>query len=608
MSEIELMSLRRKNFIVIITTLITLVVILFVVSQFIILRQFKQQQEDVVYANIERARYAVNQHLESLSSISSDWAYWDDTYQFVSDTNPTYISLNLTDSTLENLQLDFMIFVNAQGKVVYSVSRENDELVSQLVAQPKLMQSLLEVPTQENVNTGIVVLGQQPTAVASRDILNSQMNTSPAGVIIMGRMFSTAIMTEIGRQTQMMTMLTALDTPQPTSDFTFAKSQLTLPDAPAISFILKDQTALGYTLINDIQNQPVAMLQVRTLNRIYQAGKQAVLYILVALLVSGLVFGTVIIWLIERLIISRLAYMDRRIYEIGNTNDLSARITMSGNDELSRFAATINDFFAKREQSQEQQLKELNITLTRLNAELSEKITDLRENQKYKDRFFAHASHEFRTPLSIMRTRLYLARRKPEQWEGHLDALEDTLEHLINIIEDIFDLTRLSDHKMTLNLQPVELKTFIEMMIKLDVNRSEKQPQRICHEFTHEALPVMLDHANFARAYEKAMKYMTDFSPPDAEIWVTLNQHMMANKAYVALTMASRGLHIHDADIPDMFSPFFQVSEGTIRNTGLNLAIARQIVHLHSGTLSAQNDTPKGSGFVFNLPLVSHPK
>lgn len=599
------MSLRRKNFIAIIATLITLVVILFVISQSIILRQFNQQQEETITINIDRARYAVNQQLDNLSAISNDWAYWDDTYQFVQDVNPTYINLNMADSTLQNLQLDFMIFVNQAGEVVYTKSLNREAEVTELTAQAEVMKTLLEMPTSGHVNRGLIKISQEIALVASRSILASTLTGSPAGVLVIGRFIDHNIISQISQQTQLTVSITPLDMQHPTADYRFAINELTSATPPAIVYRLRNQSAVGYALLKDVTDQPLAILQIQARNRIYQAGQQAVFYVLIALLISGVVFGGLVLWLVDRMVISRLAYIDRRIFEIGNTNDLSARLTVTGNDELARLATTINEFFAKREQSQEQQLKELNATLTHLNAELSEKITDLRENQKYKDRFFAHTSHEFRTPLSIMRTRLYLARRKPEQWESHINALEDTLEHLINIIEDIFDLTRLSDHKMTLNLQPVDLKIFTEMMIKLESNRLQQPSQRICHDFTPEALPVMLDHANFARAYEKGMKYMTDFSLPEAEIWVTLKQQVVDHKPHVILTMSSQGLHIGDAEMPDMFSPFFQVSEGTIRNTGLNLAIARQIVQLHGGTLTAQNDPAKGGSFIFNLPLIT---
>jgi len=117
------MSLRRKNFIAIIATLIALVIVLFGVSQFIILRQFDEQQQDAVHSNMDRALNALDSELDHLSSITSDWAYWDDTYTFAQDHNQAYIDSNLTSDTLDNLSLDFMLFVNNHGQTIYLKTR-----------------------------------------------------------------------------------------------------------------------------------------------------------------------------------------------------------------------------------------------------------------------------------------------------------------------------------------------------------------------------------------------------------------------------------------------------------------------------------------------------
>src|SRR6185436_19609582 len=121
------MSLRRKNLIAIVSTLIGLLLVLFGVSQFIILRQFDEQQQDAVRLNMDRAMIALDGELDNLSSITSDWAYWDDTYQFVQNHNQTYLDSKLTDDTLENLDLDFMLFADHQGQTIYLKMRQEDE-------------------------------------------------------------------------------------------------------------------------------------------------------------------------------------------------------------------------------------------------------------------------------------------------------------------------------------------------------------------------------------------------------------------------------------------------------------------------------------------------
>ena len=604
------MSLRRKNFIAIIATLIALVIVLFGVSQFIILRQFDEQQQDAVHSNMDRALNALDSELDHLSSITSDWAYWDDTYTFAQDHNQAYIDSNLTSDTLDNLSLDFMLFVNNHGQTIYLKTRTKLDITPRSISntldvQPDILHALLTLPEPLHVNRGIILVSQMPALVASRAILESSKIGTPRGMLIIGRYLNEATIAEMSQQTQLTLKFNLYDSQQSDTDFASAKAIFAASPATSLIYRSKDQMAQGYSLVKDILDRPTLILQIQNRNRIYQAGQQAVFYILVMLLVAGLVFGIVIISLSERIVISRLAYMDRRIAEISGSNDLSARIPMSGNDEVARLAATINDSLSKREQSQEECFKELNTALTHANDELQEKIEDLKANQKYKDRFFNHASHEFRTPIAIMRNRLYLARKKPEQWEAHIDSLEDTLSRLINVIDDIFDMTKLQDHNLTLNKQPIDLKSFMPMVLEGLSSKFKAVDMKLQHQFTSDDLPVTIDFIHLGRACFKLINFMLDLSQPNSELVVTLQKLTVAGKSVAAIEISSQSLQFKTDEISQMFSPFYQVSEGNVQNTGLNLAIAQQIINVHEGTLSASNDPVKGAKFQIILPIDS---
>nr|MBA3867673.1 hypothetical protein [Anaerolineae bacterium] len=308
------MSLRRKNFIAILSTLIGLVLVLFVISQFIILRQFDEQQKETIQSDVARTVNVFTQQVDNLASISSDWAYWDATYQFVQDGNRDYIAANLYDDTLSNLRLDFMLFINSKGENFYLklLNRSDDALdiaTTTLKIQPGDMKMLLSMSNARQVNKGIIYVGSHPTVIASRSILNSGMSGKPQGVLIIGRYLNQVRLNQISEQTRLKVNISSWALAQTPMDFVQAKTALTTSADNTYFYNQSDRMAHGYTVINDINNQPLLILQVQTQNSIYQAGQQAVLYILVMLLIAGLVFGFVIIWLVERIVISRLAYM-----------------------------------------------------------------------------------------------------------------------------------------------------------------------------------------------------------------------------------------------------------------------------------------------------------
>src|SRR5262249_20253937 len=140
------------NFIAIISTLIGLVLVLFVVSQFIILRQFDDQQQKTIQSDVGRAVNALTQQLDNLASISSDWAYWNATYQFIQDGNQAYIDANLYDESVTNLHLDFMLFINSQGRSFYlKLVNQSDDVfdvsTGSLKIQPDDLKSLVVMST-----------------------------------------------------------------------------------------------------------------------------------------------------------------------------------------------------------------------------------------------------------------------------------------------------------------------------------------------------------------------------------------------------------------------------------------------------------------------------
>jgi signal transduction histidine kinase len=436
--------------------------------------------------------------------------------------------------------------------------------------------------------------------------LTSQLTGPSQGVLIIGRYLDEREIANIGEQTQLSVNLLPLNASSESPDFIKAQSALTAPDAPSIIYVRKNQTAQGYTLLKDYAGQSMFILQIETPSNIYQAGDKSVLYFLIAMLFSGTVFGVFILWWIENRVLARLAFLDRRIIEIGNSDDLSARIAVTGDDELARLAMTINDSLAKREQSQEQKLLDLNTALKQANATLQEKIDALRLTQKYKDRFFSHASHEFRTPLAIMGTRIYLAKKKPEQWETHIQVLEETQQRLLSVVDDVFDMTKLQDNNLTLNLQKMDLKTFMPLILEDLAPRFKDSNTRLSQDFTADDLPVKIDVIYFGRACEKLIGFMLDFSGPNTEIVINLEKIKMGDKSVACLEMCSTAFHFPEEEMAEMFSPFYQVSEGKFHTTGLNLAIAKQIIDVHQSTLIAHTEAEivKGGCFQIIMPIV----
>src|SRR5687768_2090293 len=113
------MTLRTKTLIIIGVTLVGLIVLLYLISQTILLGSYAQLEEQGVRQNVERVQAALLDKLATLNRTAGDWAPWDDTYAFVEDQNEQYIENNLPGSTLPNLKLNFMLFINTSDQLVF---------------------------------------------------------------------------------------------------------------------------------------------------------------------------------------------------------------------------------------------------------------------------------------------------------------------------------------------------------------------------------------------------------------------------------------------------------------------------------------------------------
>lgn len=113
------MTLRTKTLAVIGATLVLMVLIIYSITGTILLGGDKKLEQQNILQNIDQVIKMLDDELAQLKSVVGDWAPWDDTYQFVQDTNQDYINNNRMDSTVANLRTNFLIYINTDDKVTY---------------------------------------------------------------------------------------------------------------------------------------------------------------------------------------------------------------------------------------------------------------------------------------------------------------------------------------------------------------------------------------------------------------------------------------------------------------------------------------------------------
>jgi two-component system, sensor histidine kinase and response regulator len=352
------MKLRWKVPLIIGATFICAILLLYFAWQKILLDVFLQTETQEVEDHLARVNSALYREIEGIDTSCSDWANWDDSYNFIQGKKPDYVPANLTPNAFATLNLDIVVFADNQGKIFYARSYNraqetlvplSPELASYLLNEDKLLQ-----PGNEVING--VCAEPTPILFASRPILDSNAKGPAQGRIFFGRYLSEQ---ELGPMADLLLLKLSLITlpevrghKQLESIF----SPLSQGQYAVVQPVGKNEIN-GYILEKDFENHPAFIFKITTPRQIYARARIAQLSSLMALVIFGvlsLLLGT---WFLRRVLLSRLADLGSTLREIASRKSASARVSVAGKDELANLGRDINTMLAALEHSEMERLK-----------------------------------------------------------------------------------------------------------------------------------------------------------------------------------------------------------------------------------------------------------
>ncbi|NNG25586.1 hybrid sensor histidine kinase/response regulator [Telluria aromaticivorans] len=225
-----------------------------------------------------------------------------------------------------------------------------------------------------------------------------------------------------------------------------------------------------------------------------------------------------------------------------------------------------------------------------------------------KDEFLATLSHELRNPLAPMRSALEVLKlkfaREPES-DRLLAVFERQLHHLTHLVDDLMEVSRITQDKMELRRETVELSALARAAVCDTAGMMDGARHRL--DLDLPATPVMVD-ADPTRINQVIVNLLTNAAKytPDGGA-IALSLHVDAGAAVLAVRDSGIGLPVHAlATVFDMFSQLEPALERSKGGLGIGLALVRGIVELHGGEISAHSEGEgQGSCFTVRLPLVA---
>jgi len=349
------MKLREKTLILIGITVACSIIVMYIASNVILVGGFQTLEEQNTLQNIQLATNALSSEISDLNKTINDWAVWDDTYTFMKNHNSEYIRSNIVNSTFEGLKLNLILYIDNSGNIVYGkefdIQTGKEKPISKSMNEYISKNSIL-LNSQEGVR-GVVMLPEGPLIIVSHPILTSNGNGPSKGTLIMGRYLNNVEIQHISNEIQSSLTLISYNDSNRAADFENARQYMS-QTSPFFVKPINNSYIAGYALINDINGKPAFILKTEKSRGFYKEYQNTLSYFISFLLIMGCVLAITILVYLDRSILFRLSRFSRDITNIGKKGDLSARILVAGEDELSSLAMSINSMLSRIETSQDQ--------------------------------------------------------------------------------------------------------------------------------------------------------------------------------------------------------------------------------------------------------------
>lgn len=234
----------------------------------------------------------------------------------------------------------------------------------------------------------------------------------------------------------------------------------------------------------------------------------------------------------------------------------------------------------------------------------------LKELDDLKDEFVSVASHELRTPMTAIKSYLWLALNKPTQklgpqMEKYLDISYKSTERLIRLVNDMLTISRIERNKIELQKEYIDLYEIVKQVYdELKIKADE-------HTITFQIIPdkagfmVNADKEKIREVIQNIVGNALKFTPENGTITMSLEK----NKDEVILRISDTGPGIPDSEIPNLFKKFSKIEysyshQPNQPGSGLGLYISKLIIALHGGKIGVESKLGVGTTFFIHLHIV----
>ena len=258
------------------------------------------------------------------------------------------------------------------------------------------------------------------------------------------------------------------------------------------------------------------------------------------------------------------------------------------------------------EEALQKERESLQVRVDERTSLLAKANEDLMRSMKFKDAFFDSIRHEFRTPIHAISgyTDLLFAKRENlnEKQINYLERIRESADHLLGVINNILDTTRIQAGM--LDIQPVvlSLNEICKNSLAYVEGDAIRKGVTIVPVNCDEKVNINADPQRFKQVLINLLENSVKYTPEGGAMGINMDH----TDQEVCLTVWDTGIGIPDADINNIFEPFYRSENRNVQDvegTGLGLSLAKQLIEAHDWKLTVDSELGKGSRFTIHIPM-----
>jgi len=255
------------------------------------------------------------------------------------------------------------------------------------------------------------------------------------------------------------------------------------------------------------------------------------------------------------------------------------------------------------------------------NEEIEQKNKQLDEASRMKSEFLANMSHELRTPLNAIlgfseAIKDSMFGEVNDKQEEGLGVIFDSGQHLLSLINDILDLSKIEAGKMELDCSSFGLNEIVNRSISIIKEKASKHNIHLNLELDQQISHISADERKIKQVLFNLLSNATKFTPDNGSITITTRLHSneipicetadRRKQDFVSIAIKDTGIGMDPKDMDKLFIPFEQLDSSLSKKyqgTGLGLAMVKRLVELHHGCINVESELGTGSCFTAYLPI-----